>query len=264
MALVRVGGRELHYEDTGGDGLPVLLLHGFPHRASLWRPQLVGLGGRFRLIAPDLPGFGGSEPPADPQTWRIGDYADVADGLLAALGLEKAVVAGISMGGYVALSMMRRHPERVRALILVDTLPGADSIETREAREAQQREVLELGIDELAGRLLLRLLAPKNLADPALKHEVLKLMEHPAEAYVAGLEAMKRRPDSTPELGRIQVPTLIVVGEEDVIAPPAVARAMEAAIPGARLVVLRGAGHLSNLEEPAAFNEALASFLEGL
>jgi len=264
MPVARVGGRELRYEDTGGEGPPLLLLHGFPLRASLWAPQIEALGDRYRIVAPDLPGFGGSQPPEDPDNWRMGEYAAVAAGLLDHLGIEEAVVGGISMGGYIAFSMMRRHRERIRALVLVDTAPGADSQETREIRERQQQEVRETGSRPLAEKLVVRLLAPKNLADPALRAAVLALMDHPAEAYVSALEAMKRRRDSTPDLSRIDVPTLIVVGEEDVITPPSVAAAMERAIPGARRVVLPGVGHLTNFEAPLAFNEALASFMDGL
>lgn len=264
MPEAKIGGRRLSYEDSGGEGTPILLLHGFPHGAALWESQFAGLGGRFRIIAPDLPGFGGSEPPPDPMSWRIQHYADAAFGLLDELGVEKAVVGGISMGGYVAFSMLRRRPERIQALVLVDTAPGADSEETRDVRTEQQKEAREKGIEELSERLLLRLLSAKHLADPELRKRVKGLMAHPPPSYVAALEAMKHRPDSTPELGRIKLPCLIVVGEEDVITPPRVAQAMQRAIPGSRLVVLPGAGHLSNVEDPEGFNQALSDFVAGL
>lgn len=261
MPSERIGGRELHYEDSGGDGIPLVLLHGFPLRGALWDPQVEALGGRFRIIVPDLPGFGRSEGPEEPERWRVGAYAEVVVELLDRLEIEEAVVGGLSMGGYVAFSLLRRYPTRVLGLVLADTQPGADSIEARRTREAQQEQVRAEGIAALRETLYQRLLAPKNLGDPMLREKVLGLMEHPPAAYLAALEAMKHRPDSTPELSRIQAPTLIVVGEDDVITPPAIAKAMERSIPGARLVVLEGAGHLSNLEEPAAFNEALATFL---
>ncbi|HEY0838918.1 MAG TPA: alpha/beta fold hydrolase [Vulgatibacter sp.] len=264
MPAIRLEGRTLKYEDTGGDGPAVLLLHGFPLSSAMWAPQLEALGDRFRLIAPDLPGFGGSDPPPDPGAWRIGDYAGAASALLDSLGLESAAVVGHSMGGYVAFSLLRRHARRVGALVLEDTRPGADSRDVFASREEQQHEVRTSGIEALKQRLLQKLLAPKNLGDPVLERTVLSLMDHPASGYLAALEAMKHRPDSTPELSRIEVPTLVVVGAEDVLTPPSVARAMHAAIPGARLAELPSAGHLSNLEEPAAFNEALASFLGSL
>lgn len=264
MPAIRVEGRTLRYEDTGGEGPAVLLLHGFPLSSAMWAPQLEALGEGLRLIAPDLPGFGGSEPPVDPEAWRIGDYAKAVCGLLDALELPNAVVVGHSMGGYVAFTLMRRHSQRVRALVLEDTRPGADSREVYASREEQQQEVRTAGIEALKPRLMQRLLAPKNLGDPILERTVLSLMDHPASGYLAALEAMKHRPDSTPELARIAVPTLVVVGAEDVLTPPSIARAMHAAIPGAALVELPGAGHLANLEEPAAFNEALVSFCAGL
>ncbi|HWV39744.1 MAG TPA: alpha/beta fold hydrolase [Vulgatibacter sp.] len=264
MPEIRVEGRRLRYEDTGGEGPAVLLLHGFPLSSAMWEPQLEALGDRFRLIAPDQPGFGGSNSPADPEAWRIGDYGDTACALLDALGIDRAVVVGHSMGGYVAFSMLRRHADRIRALVLLDTRPGADSRETFAAREEQQEEVRTQGIAALKPRLLQKLLAPKTLGDTALERSVLSLMDHPVAGYVAALEAMKRRPDSTPELSHIRVPTLVVVGAEDVLTPPSVARAMQAAIPGALLAEVPGAGHLANLEEPGGFNEALASFLAAL
>ena len=264
MPEIRWEGRRLRYEDTGGEGPAVLLLHGFPLSSAMWAPQLAALGARFRLIAPDLPGFGGSDAPADPSAWRIGDYATAAVALLDALGIGGATVVGHSMGGYVAFAMLRRHSDRVRALVLQDTRAGADSQEVFTSREEQQKEVRAAGISALKPRLMQRLLAPKNLGDPVLESTVLSLMDHPAAGYVAALEAMKHRPDSTPALAHVRVPTLVVVGAEDVLTPPSVARAMQVAIPGARLAEVPGAGHLANLEEPDAFNEALASFLAGL
>lgn len=264
MPEIRVAGRRLRYEDTGGDAPAVLLLHGFPLSSAMWAPQLQALGDRHRLIAPDLPGFGGSDSPADPDAWRMGDYGDAAKALLDFLGIASAVVVGHSMGGYVAFSLIRRYPDRVRALVLQDTRAGADSQETFATREEQQREVRAAGTAALRPRLLQKLLAPKNFGDPSLESSVLSLMDHPVSGYVAALEAMKHRPDSTPTLSRIRVPTLVVVGAEDVLTPPSVARAMQAAIPGARLAEVPGAGHLANLEEPEGFNEALASFLAGL
>ncbi len=264
MPVAVIEGRELYYEDSGGDGRAVLLLHGFPLESAMWAPQIEALGGEYRIIAPDLPGFGRSAPPQDPMTWRLSGYADAAKGLLDRLGIERVVLGGFSMGGYAAFSFLRRHPGVAEALVLVDTRSGADSLEAKEARTTQQEEVQATGIEALAERLLAGLLAPKNLGDPLLCRRVRALMEQPASGYVAALEAMKRRHDVTPELGRIELPTLVVVGAEDQLTPPPVVRAMAEAIPGARLVEIPGAGHLSNFEEPAAFNEALASFLGGL
>ncbi|AKU92172.1 alpha/beta fold hydrolase [Vulgatibacter incomptus] len=264
MPLARIEGRELHYEDTGGAGPALLLLHGYPLCAAMWRRQLEALGTRARVIAPDLPGFGASQSPADPLSWRIRDYADAAKGLLDSLGIERAVVGGLSMGGYVAFSLFRRHRGAVRALILADTRPGADSQEDIAARTSAQEEIRVRGTAALKERLLTNLLAPKNIGDPLFWSRALELMDHEDNGYLAALEAMKHRPDSTPDLGHIDVPTLIVVGAEDRLTSPAVSRAMQGAIPGARLAVIPGAGHLSNLEEPEAFNEALASFLDGL
>lgn len=264
MPIAKAGRFELHYRDSGGSGPPLVFLHGFPLSGSMWAPQIEGLGSRWRVLAPDLPGFGGSPLPGEPSAWRMDDYAEAVRAFLSHLGLERAVVVGLSMGGYVAFSLLRQAPSTVSALVLVDTRAEADSEEARRGREAQQEEVRASGTDALARRLVERILAPSRLEDEEMVEEVLSLMKQPAEGYLAALEAMKRRPDSTPDLGRIQVPTLVVVGEEDVLTPPPLARAMAEAIPGARLAVLPGAGHLANLEDVGAFHDALTPFLEEL
>jgi 3-oxoadipate enol-lactonase len=166
------------------------------------------------------------------------------------------------MGGYVALALARLHPELVRALVLADTKASADSPEQRQAREAQQERVRREGVAGLRAELATKLVAPVRLGDQAFMGRLSSMMRASPAGFVAALEAMKKRPDSTPLLGTLRVPALVVVGEEDGITPPAVASDMAKAIPEARLQVLQGAGHLANLERSGSFNEALASFLD--
>jgi 3-oxoadipate enol-lactonase len=186
-----------------------------------------------------------------------------ATAVLDAAGAERADVVGLSMGGYAALALMRRHPETVAALVLADTRAAADTAEVVERRNAQQQQVDEEGTDRLVEAMVGNLLSDETRANrPDVVARARALMHGCSPAGVIGaLEAMKNRADSVPLLETIDVPVLVVVGEHDGPSPPDVARAMADAIPDARLEVLPGAGHLSNLEAPDTFNRALESFL---
>ena len=249
--------------ESSGSGTPLLLLHGFPHDHTLWAPQLAGLMSRCRCIAPDLRGFGES-PVAPP--YSMDRYADDVVELLDRLGVERAVVAGLSMGGYVAFAMWRRHRRRIRALALIDTRAGADNDETRQRRRAQMEVARSQGAEVLAAQLL-----PGQLGEHTRERhpeivEVVRTMlaRAPVEGIVGALEAMIARPDSTPTLATIDVPTLVVVGEEDTVTPPSEARRLHDGIRGSRLEIVAGAGHLSSLERPAAVNHVLSEFIARL
>ena len=257
IALPR--GIDIAYDDVG-TGLPVVFIHGFPHNRTLWAPQLGGLLTRARCIAPDLRGFGDSEVRGP---YTMDDYADDVIAVLDALQIDRAVIAGLSMGGYVAFAIWRRHRERVRALILADTRAGADSDETR----AKRREMIALArargtgavADAQIGGMVGRTTREKH---PDIGDEVHRMLTMaPVEGVIGALEAMMNRPDSTPTLATIDVPTLIIVGDEDVLTPPKEARAMHDRIAGSRLEILAGAGHVSNVERPAAFNHVASEFL---
>ncbi|HET7458450.1 MAG TPA: alpha/beta fold hydrolase [Gemmatimonadaceae bacterium] len=255
---------EIAYDDVGG-GVPLVLLHGFPHDRSLWAPQRNGLVDRARCITPDLRGFGGT--PAEPP-FTIDRYADDVVCLLNALGVERAVVGGLSMGGYVALALWRRHRARVRGLVLADTRAGADDDPTRERR----REMIALarsrdgGPEALAERMIVGMVGKRTRErSPALVESVRRMLASvPVEGAVGALEAMMARPDSTPLLATVDVPTLVVVGDEDVLAPVREARVIHEGIRGSRLEVIAGAGHVSNVERPAAFNHVVREFLAGI
>jgi 3-oxoadipate enol-lactonase len=254
---------EIAYDDGGGSGLPVVLIHGFPHNRTLWAPQTHALAGHARCIAPDLRGFG--ETPAAPP-YSMDRYADDVAALLRALGVERAVIGGLSMGGYVAFAFWRRHRERVRALLLADTRAGADD----DAARARRRELVTLaraeGSGAVADRMMVGMVGKSTRErSPGLVEDVRAMLASASvEGVVGALEAMMARPDSTPTLTSVDVPTLIVVGDEDVLTPPADARAMHAAIGGSRLETIAGAGHLSNFERPAAFNHLMGEFLGSL
>ncbi|MDP9070887.1 MAG: alpha/beta hydrolase [Actinomycetota bacterium] len=265
MPRVSLDGTALHYLEAGAADPPVVLLHAFPLHAGMWEPQLEALAGRFRVVAPDLKGFGASDAPDDAAAYSMEAYADELAALLDQLQLDRVVLGGLSLGGYVAFAFLRRHRPRVAALVLADTRPGPDTPEVRERRTNQQRQVAEEGTSGVIEALLDGLLSEHTRQEqPAVVERARRLMDNPAAGFTGALEAMKRRSDATSELAAIEVPTLVVVGEDDAVSPPSVAEDMCRRIPECRLVVLPRAGHLSSLEAPDAFNEAVGAFVAHL
>jgi pimeloyl-ACP methyl ester carboxylesterase len=246
--------------DEAGTGVPVFWLHGYPHDRTLWAPQLAAPVAGFRYLAPDLPGFGESDRLA---TTTLDGWADWVAALLDTLAIDRAVIGGLSMGGYLALAMWRRHPARVRALVLADTRAGADSAEAKEKRRDAQVLARTEGPAIIAERALPGMLGKSTRwARPetvAMLDAMLRRAS--ADAIVDALQVLMDRPDATPGLAGITVPTLIVCGEEDALTPVAESRAMQAAIPGSRMEVIPGAGHVSNLEQPAVFDRLLSEYL---
>jgi pimeloyl-ACP methyl ester carboxylesterase len=255
-------GRTVGYDDVGSD-TPVLFLHGFPHNRALWAPQLGALAAPARTICMDLRGFGESDVA---QHDGVDGYADDAAALLDALGIDRAVIAGLSMGGYAALAFWRRHRDRVRALVLCDTRATADSDTQRESRRAMKALVAESGSMAVANQMIAGMVgATTRSKNPELADELHRMMSlAPVEGMLYALDALMTRPDSTPTLATIDVPTLIVVGDEDTLTPVADSRVMQLAIPGSRLEIIAGAGHVSNMERPATFNHVLSEFLVSL
>jgi pimeloyl-ACP methyl ester carboxylesterase len=246
------------FDDTGGARVPLVLIHGFPLDRTVWTAQAKGLGGVARVIAPDLRGLGGTALPDGPVS--MDTYAADVAALLDALGVDRAVVGGVSMGGYVAFAFRRLFPGRVRALVLVDTRPGPDSAEARKARDDMAALARSDGAAAVAAKMLPKMVG--SAAAPGYGQSLSELMSRqPVAGIVGALGAMRDRVDSTPDLARIAVPALVVSGAEDALVPPSEAEAMAKAIPGARLALFPGAGHLPNFEAPAAFNDAVAAFL---
>jgi pimeloyl-ACP methyl ester carboxylesterase len=260
--IILAGNISIGYDDDG-HGLPIAFVHGFPHNRSLWAPQLGGLAAPVRAIALDLRGFGDSTVSSP---WSMDRFADDIAVALAALGVQSAVIAGLSMGGYVALAFWRRHPELVRALILADTRAGADDESTRANRLALIALVREKGAGVVADRLITGMIGKTTREkNPDLVEAMHRMMSlSPVEGIAGALRAMHDRPDSTPTLATINVPTLVVVGEEDALTPVSEAQTLHAGIAGSRLEVIAGAGHVSNLERPAAFNHVVSEFLTSL
>jgi 3-oxoadipate enol-lactonase len=255
----------LNYREAGPAGADVLLLiHGFPLSAAMWRPQLEAPPAGWRVIAPDLRGFGNS--PLEDERITMDTMADDLAALLQGLGVRRATVCGLSMGGYVAFALFRRYPTLVRALVLCDTKAGADTEEVRRGRLQGAARVLVDGTSSVVEPMLAKLLSPVAVQrQPALEPEVRGIMEAASAAGVAAaMRAMAARPDSTTVLRSINVPTQIIVGADDQITPPGGAQLMVRGIPGARIDIIPEAGHLPNLENTPAFNSVLDGFLAGV
>ena len=254
----------MSYRDLGeGVGDPLVLLHAFPLNGRIFEPQMKAFSGARRVVAPDYPGFGRS--PRTPAQPDVRYYAEGVLSLLDRLHLERVILGGVSLGGYVAFECMRLFPERVSALVLANTRPEGDPEEMREIRNEMALSVARDGVEVLVELQLERLLAPDSLHDDDLVEDIrAMILENSPDGAVAALGAMRERPDSRPLLGKILVPTLVVSGEEDGISSPEVMGAMAAEIPDSRHVTIPRTGHLSNLEAPEKFNAALADFLKGI
>lgn len=262
MKTVNAGGVRLATVDEGR-GVPLVLVHGFPLDHSMWRNQIDYFSRHCRVIAPDLRGFGSSD--ATPGTVNIAEMADDVAGLLDALEVKEPVVlGGLSMGGYVAFQFWRRHARRLRGLVLCDTRAMADTAEAAAQRYQTAERVLREGPAFLAETMLSKLLAPITLnSRPDVAAEIRRSIESAnAEGVAAASRGMADRPDVTPWLGEIEIPTLIVVGKHDAISPVEEMGRIAAAISGARLVEIADAGHMSPLENPAAVNRAMDEFLK--
>lgn len=264
--FARLATRSVRYLEAG-EGRPLVLLHAFPLSAEQWLPQLARVPPGWRFVAPDLRGFGGPppEPVMDGEITMDTHASDVFE-LMAHLDMPSAVVCGLSMGGYVAMAMVRKASERLRGLLLADTRAAADSEEGRVNRDRMLVRLSEGGPRAIADDMLPKLLGATSAREqPDLGEALRRTIEetHP-EGIAAGLRALKRRPDSTESLRQLRCPVLVVVGDEDVITPPAEAQELHALVDGAQLARIHGAGHLSNLESPAEFNHILADWVASL
>lgn len=266
--FARVNGLNLFYEERGShQERPILFLHGFPFDHSMWHHQMDALSQTQWCIAPDLRGHGqtthlsaSEEPTNTPVT--IAQMADDVIGLLDHLEVDRATVCGLSMGGYIAFALWRRHAQRISRLILADTKAGADTEEGRQNRYRLAELVKAKGESAAADAMLPRLFAPGNLGGPVAR-QIRQIIERtPPDQIADTLHALASRPDSTDLLPGLTAPCLVIVGEHDAITPKADAELICRLAPGARPpIIIPNAGHLSPLENPAAFNQAVAEFL---
>lgn len=263
MTLARIDDIQMAYTDSG-IGRPIVLIHGYPFNRTLWNEQVAALSTTYRVIAPDLRGFGESDA-SDGSATMDRMAQDVAL-LLNHLGITRATIAGLSMGGYVALALYKQLPSRVRALVLADTRAQADTDEAKQTRAQHAEKALTEGMAGIADAMLPKLLTPETVSKhPEMVKRVRDMMlKTKPEGAAAALRGMAERDDQSDLLPKISVPALILVGSEDAITPVADSEKMHHAITGSRLVVLENAGHVSNLERTEQFNNALQDFLKEL
>jgi len=257
---ITIDGCPLAVHDEGS-GPAIVFLHGFPLDHRMWEAQLPALPG-WRKIVPDLRGFGASG--VTPGTVTMDRFADDVAGILDALAIPKAVICGLSMGGYIALAFWRRHAARVSGLVLCDTRAVPDTEEAAAGRRKSATQVLAEGSKVAAEAVVPKLFAKGTQeARPELLVEYRALMSGMPPAGVAAAQlGMAERPDSRPTLPTITVPTQVIVGIEDVISTPAEMQSIAAGIPGAEYSIIAGAGHMSPVENPSEFNFELLGFLE--
>jgi pimeloyl-ACP methyl ester carboxylesterase len=259
-AYVEVNGRRQRYLEAGS-GWPLILLHAFPLNADLWRPQLERVPRGWRFLAPDVRGFGPGVPASISAT--MAEMAADVEAFLDAMEIDKAVIGGLSMGGYVTMALYAAAPSRFTGMVLANTRAGADSAEARAARDKMLALVAREGPSAVADQMIPKLLgATSQRARPQLETLVRRLIESNTAAGVgAAIQAIRDRGDSFAALERSAVPGLVITGEEDAIIPVSESEAMARALQRSQLVVLPAAGHLSNLEVPEDFSEALETFL---
>ncbi len=248
-----------------GEGRPLLLVHGFPLDSRLWKHQLTALSGSHRVIAPDLRGFGASaQALGSSGSLSMDLLADDLAALLDELGIREPVTyCGLSMGGYIAWSFLRRHRRRLDRLILCDTLAAADPPEAAQKRLENADRALAEGCDFLVEAMLPRLLAETTPQEQPEVVEAVRemILQTPPQTVAAALRAMAQRPDSTPLLSTSDLPVLLICGQDDKVSTVQAMRTMWTACPQGQLVEIPQAGHLAPLEQPAAVNAAIEHFL---
>jgi len=265
MKSVTVDGVRHEVFDEGTGGPTLFFVHGFPLSHAMWLKQLEPLARKYRVVAPDLRGFGASDVVPGKTTMRR--LADDCAALLDQLGIREPVVfCGLSMGGYVAWQFAKHHSGKLRALVLCDTKAAADTAEAAETRRKMSDHVLKFGTGAVAEAMPAKLFAKATYdKQPNIVAEIRRTIETTNPQGLAAAQlGMAEREDVRDYLPQIKVPTLVVVGREDAISPVEEMRAIAEAIPGAKLHIIEAAGHMSPLEQPTEFNRVLAEFVDGL
>ena len=255
----QVNGITIAYNDQG-TGLPIVFLHAFPLNRTMWAAQENALSSQFRIVTIDLRGHGESDAPL--WHYTLDQSADDVRALLDHLAIQQALFVGLSMGGYILFAFYRMFADRVKGLILADTRAQADTTEGKQGRFQMAQTAYKKGPSAIADLMLPKLLSPMRIqTEPGLVRQVRAMIEGNQISGIAGdLMAMAERPDSVPLLSRITCPTQLIVGELDQATPPSDSKLMAEQIPHASLAIIPNAAHLSNLEQPEAFNQIVATF----
>jgi 3-oxoadipate enol-lactonase len=261
MPQLTINNQKINYAEAG-HGLPLVLVHGFPLDNRIWQSQLAALSDKYRVITPDLPGFGQSQPPPK-QPFTMESLADTLHAFLTQLKAIPCALAGLSMGGYMSFAYERKYPTTLKALILVDTKAEADTPDGKTGRNKMIETVRTSGPPAIAAAMLPKMLTPQSIQSrPQLVAQATSIMEScPAQTIEYALSAMRDRSDYRDCLPSVAEPTLIIVGDSDAITPPAVAESMNKSIPHSKLTLIKGAGHLSTMEQPEQVNQAMRQFL---
>ncbi|MBI1740696.1 MAG: alpha/beta fold hydrolase [Acidobacteriales bacterium] len=256
----------LSYCEAGDGRKAVLLIHGHPFNRTMWHPQVRFLKATYRVVVPDLRGYGKSSLPAGCRETRLETFAADNLALMDALGVSKFVLGGLSMGGQIVLEMFRQAPDRIEALLLADTFAGLDSAERKQLRFTTADRLEREGMEGYAREELTKMITPANAERlPDVAAHVMEMMTTtPRSGAAAALRGRAQRIDYLPTLREIRLPTLVAVGREDAYTPVALAEQLHADILGSKLAVIEGAGHMPNLEQPDAFNAVLGAWMQGL
>jgi 3-oxoadipate enol-lactonase len=258
-----LNGAEIYYLDDGDRSTPtIVFIHGFPLNSEMWKPQVEAIKNRFRAITYDVRGHGRSELGDGQYTMEL--FVDDLIALLDHLGLKKVVLCGLSMGGYIALRTIERNPERCRALILCDTTSNADSNEAKLKRANSMKSIKKTGVKPFGEEFLKAVLSPETFQQKTgVVAAVRNMIQSNSPVGMCGaLLALVSRTETTSSLPKINVPTLILVGEQDKTTPPELSEKMQQLIPNSELHRISNAAHLSNLENHEEFNNHLFHFLE--
>jgi pimeloyl-ACP methyl ester carboxylesterase len=256
-------GVDLAYLDIGS-GPTVVLVHGHPLDHTMWQPQIERLAPNYRVIVPDLRGYGATPLPPGKQVTLLDEFAEDILALASRLQIDRFAIAGLSLGGQIVLETCRQAPERIRGLVLADTFASLDTPEQKQTRLDTADRFERDGFGNFAVESLHRMMTPANAdAFPSVAEHIQRMIHqsNPAGA-AAALRGRTMRRDYLPLLGRLQAPTLIIVGRDDAYTPVFYAEEMHREIPGSQLEIIEDSGHMSNLERPEEFNSILVSFLE--
>lgn len=264
MNTAHINGVSIAYRDQGS-GPAILFIHGHPFNQSMWDPQVAALTWKYRVITYDIRGYGASEVPTAEAT-TLETMASDINALLDHLNIPKAIIAGLSMGGQIAMAFAEQYPQRLSGLILAATFPQADTEETIKTRRATAERFLQQGSVLPGGEMIPKLIAPASLKrDPEIAVKVFTMIAHtPPAGAATALRGRALRKDYTEALTHITVPTLIIVGTEDSYIPLETAKQMHRSIPNSHLEIFEAIGHLPNLEATDRFNAVLHSYLENL
>lgn len=258
------GNRVAYFDEGFRDGIPILFIHGFPFNKEMWKKQLTAFAETHRVIAYDVRGYGRSEPGS--VEFSVAQFADDLLLFMDALTLDKIVVCGLSMGGYIAINSIEKELKRISALVLCDTQCNADTTEAREKRIKTIALIRLNGLKKYADEMVNNLFAPASFNTVPKEVTFIResILHTNLDTVCKTLQALANRKDSCNELAKTKIPVLIMVGREDKITPPEAAKKMHELIPGSAFEIIDGAGHLSNLENTKIFNARLMTFLKSL